>query len=207
MKIFLRAKKCPSFQRAHGKNPCSITTITGDLISAFFLLAAGITFYGGGIYITSVVIETLTPKQAREDSLFRRQTLAINLFHGPISHIIIFSGFIISGALLAILDLYTGPTLDSLPRYILASGAILGLTMGYAQITNGTAPYQTITGIFCVVALFILDRFENWKFTSSPVGIYMIGFFITFLLLNLYYFNFRWKWKNLWSRAGYREYN
>ena len=176
------------------------------LLSAFFLLASGITFYGCGIYMTAVIIETLKPSHARNTSSLRKQITAINLFHGPISHIIIFSGFIISGALLAVLDLTTGPTPDSLPRLVLFSGAILGLSMGYAQITNGTAPYQTVTGIISVIALFLLDKFENWRFTSSPVGIYMIGFLATFLLLNLYYFNFRWKWKNLWGRAGYRVY-
>lgn len=187
--------------------PDVVFTFPLYLTSALFLLAAGITFYGCGIYMTSVIIDTLTPRDVRKTPELRKQLLATSMFHGPISHIIIFSGFIVSGALLAILDLSTGPTLDTLPRYILVSGAILGLTMGYAQITNGTAPYQTITGIICIIALFIMDKFENWKFTSSPIGIYMIGFFITFILLNLYYFNFRWKWKNLWTRSGYREYN
>lgn len=189
------------------KKPNVVFTLPLYLISAFFLLAAGITFYGSGIYMTSVIIDTLTPKEVRKNLKLRKQLLATHLFHGPISHIIIFSGFIVSGALLTILDLSTGPTLDSLPKLILVSGAILGLFMGYAQITNGSAPYQTITGLFCVAALFILDKFENWKFTLSPLGAYMIGFFITFLLLNLYYIIFQWKWKNLWGRSGYREYN
>jgi len=176
------------------------------LAAAFFLLSSGVTFYGCGIYMTAVIIDTLTPKHVRNAPHLRKQLLATNLFHGPVSHIIIFSGFIVSGALLAILDLSTVPTPDSLPKLVLFSGAILGLSMGYAQITNGTAPYQTVTGIVCIIALFLLDKFGNWKFTSSPMGIYMIGFFVTFLLLNLYYFNFHWKWKNLWNRSGYREY-
>ncbi len=187
------------------RKPHVIFSLPLYLISALFLLSAGITFYGSGIYMTSVIIDTLTPKEVRKNEKLRKQLLATHLFHGPISHIIIFSGFIISGVLLTILDLSTGPTLDSLPKLILVSGAILGLFMGYAQITNGTAPYQTITGLFCVVALFILDKFENWRFTLSPLGAYMIGFFITFLLLNIYYIAFQWKWKNLWGRAGYRD--
>lgn len=176
------------------------------LVAAFFLLASGITFYGCGIYMTSVIIETLTPNTFRKTPELRRQLLATHLFHGPISHIIIFSGFIVSGALLAILDLATGTSADSFSRLLLISGALLGLSVGYAQITNGTAPFHTITGIVCVAVLFFVDQFQNWKFTSSPVGIYMVGFFVTFLLLNTYYFNFHWKWKNLWGRAGYREY-
>ena len=155
--------------------------------------------------MTAVIIDTLTPKHVRNTPHLRKQLLATHIFHGPISHIIIFSGFIVSGALLAILDLATGATTDSFPKLILFSGAILGLAMGYAQITNGTAPFQTVTGIICIVALFILDHFLNWKFSASPMGVYLIGFFVTFLLLNLYYFNFRWKWKNLWNRAGYRD--
>src|SRR3989344_4921864 len=62
------------------------------LLSAFFLLAAGITFYGCGIYMTAVIVETLTPKFARNTSALRKQLVAIDMFHGPISHIIIFSG-------------------------------------------------------------------------------------------------------------------
>lgn len=176
------------------------------LTAAFFLLASGITFYGCGIYLTAVIIDTLTPIRVRNTPNLRKQLLATSLFHGPISHIIIFSGFIVSGALLAALDLSTGPTPDALPKLVLVSGAILGLSMGYAQITNGTAPYQTVTGLICVAALFLLDKIGNWKFTESPMGIYMVGFFVTFLLLNVYYFNFHWKWKNLWGRAGYRAY-
>lgn len=176
------------------------------LTAAFFLLASGITFYGCGIYLTAVIIDTLTPKHLRNSPPLRKQLLATSIFHGPISHVIIFSGFIVSAALLAALDLSTGPNPVALSKLVLVSGAILGLSMGYAQITNGTAPYQTVTGIVCIVALFVLDNLENWKFTQSPMGIYMIGFFITFILLNIYYFNFRWKWKNLWSRGGYRAY-
>ena len=129
------------------------------------------------------------------------------MFHGPISHIIMFSGFIIAAALLSILDLMTGPTLESIPRLLLISGVIMGLSMGYAQIVNGTAPYHTITGIISAIALVILDRIEGWKFTASPMGIYMIGFTATFLILNAYYFTFHWKWINIWGRSGYGEYN
>lgn len=186
--------------------PSVVFTIPLVLLSAFFLLAAAITFYGCGIYITSVIIDTYTPRQLRKIPHLRRQTLATNMFHGPISHIIMFSGFIIAAALLSILDLMTGPTLESIPRLLLISGAIMGLSMGYAQIVNGTAPYHTITGIISVIALVILDRIEGWKFTASPMGIYMIGFTATFLILNAYYFTFHWKWKNLWGRSGYREY-
>src|SRR3990172_2097496 len=105
--------------------PDVVFTFPLYLTSAFFLLAAGVTFYGCGIYLTSVIIDTLTPKEARKTPELRKQLLATTMFHGPISHIIIFSGFIVSGALLAMLDLSTGPTLDTLPRYILVSGAIL----------------------------------------------------------------------------------
>lgn len=176
------------------------------LVATLFLLAAAITFYGCGIYMTAVIIETLTPQQLRKVPYFKRQFTATNMFHGPISHILIFSGFLVAGALLCVLDLMTGPSLDSIPRIFLISGAILGLSMGYAQITNGSAPFHTVTGIVCVIALFVLDKIEGWKFTSSPVGVYMIGFIVTFLVLNLYFFTFHWKWKNLWHRSGYREY-
>lgn len=177
------------------------------LIATFFLLASAVTFYGCGIYMTAVIIETITPHELRKVPYFRRQFTATDLFHGPISHVIIFSGFIVAGALLCVLDLITGPTLDSIPRLILVSGALLGLSMGYAQIINGSAPYQTVTGIICVIALLILDKILGWNFTNSLVGVYMIGFIVTFLLLNLYTITFRWKWKNIWGRSGYREYN
>ena len=181
-------------------------TIPLLLLSAFFLLATGITFYGSGIYITSVITDTFTPKQLRKIPYLRRQSIAIDMFHGPISHIIMFSGAIVAGALLCILDLTTGPTLDSLPRLLLVSGAIMGLSMGYSQITNGTAPYQTITGIVSVIALFVLDKLQGWEFTSSPIGVYMIGFILTFVLLDIYFITFHWKFQNLWGRSGYREY-
>lgn len=186
--------------------PNIVINIPLILLSAFFLLAAGVTFYGCGIYITSVIIDTFTPKHFRKLPYLRRQTVATDMFHGPISHVIMFSSFIIAAALLSILDLMTGPTLDSIPRLLLVSGAIMGLSMGYAQIVNGTAPYQTITGILSAIALILLDWLRGWKFTGSPVGVYMMGFIITFLVLNIYYITFHWRWQNLWNRSGYREY-
>jgi hypothetical protein len=175
--------------------------------STCFLLASAITFYGCGIYITAVITETLTPQEFRKMPYFKRQFTVTNMFHGPISHTIIFSGFIVAGALLCILDLMTGPTIDSIPRLLLVGGGIMGLSMGYSQIINGSAPYHTVIGIVSVVGLYVLDRVEGWKFTSSPVGIFMIGFFVAFLLLNIYTIIFRWKGKNIWGRSGYREYN
>lgn len=186
--------------------PGVVFTVPLVLLSAFFLLAAAVTFYGCGMYIASVIIDIYTPRQLRKIPYLRRQAIATDIFHGPISHIIIFSGFIIAAVLLCILDLMTGPTLDSIPRLLLIGGAILGLSMGYAQIVNGTAPYQTITGIVSVIALVFLDWLQGWKFTGSPVGIYMIGFIITFLFLNIYYITFHWKFHNIWTRSGYREY-
>ena len=177
------------------------------ILSTLFLIAAAISFYGCGMYITAVIIETLTPPQFRKVPYLKRQFTVTNLFHGPVSHTLMFSGYIVAFALLCILDIVTGPSLSSIPRLFLISGALLGLSVGYAQITNGSAPFQTITGILSALALIILDRVEGWKFTESPVGIYMIGFITTFLILNLYYFTFHWKWKNIWHRSGYREYN
>lgn len=176
------------------------------VVSTLFLAASAISFYGCGIYITAVIIETLTPPEFRKIPYLKRQFVATNMFHGPVSHTIMLSGYIVAFSLLCILDLMTGTTLSSLPRLFLISGALLGLSVGYAQITNGSAPFHTITGILSVVALIILDRLEGWKFTSSPIGVYMIGFLITFLLLNLYTIMFRWKLQNLWGRSGYREY-
>lgn len=186
--------------------PGVIMTPTLTIISTFFLLAGAVTFYGCGMYITAVITETLTPQQFRKLPYFRRQFIATNMLHGPVSHTIMFSGFIVAGALLVILDMITGTPLESLPRLFLVCGALLGLSMGYAQIVNGSAPFHTITGIISVIALVILDRFNDWKFTGSPIGVYMMGFLITFLILNIYTIMFRWKWKNLWNRSGYREY-
>jgi len=187
--------------------PGIVITTPIILVSALFLISSAITFYGCGIYITAVILETLTPPGFRKLPYLSRQFKVTNMFHGPISHTIMFSGYIIAFSLLCVLDLMTGPSISSIPRLFLISGALLGLSAGYAQISSGNAPFQTITGVLSVIALVILDQVEGWKFTQSPIGIYMIGFFITFLFLNVYTIVFRWKGKNIWSRSGYREYN
>lgn len=70
------------------------------------IFAIFLTFYGNGMYITSIVLEAYTLPQIRHLPQFKTQFLATHLFHGPISHILIYSGWLIFFLCMAVLDLF-----------------------------------------------------------------------------------------------------
>jgi len=175
------------------------------ILSAIFATAGGVTYFGSGMYITSIIMETFTLPELRKHPSFKTQFVINNLFHGPISHIFIYSSLIIGLTILAIMDLVFKPSsVVPIPDIIAVAGILLGFTFAVAQVKNGTAPYQGVTGALCLLIFLILGKIENWQFGSSAVGIYLLGFLVTFLSVTLISILFIWKNRNIWGRSGYR---
>lgn len=173
------------------------------ILSAVFAAMGGATYFGGGMYITSVVMETFTLPELRKHPSFKTQFIINNLFHGPISHIFIFSPYIVGLTMLAVMDLVFKPSVIVIPSIVLLTGIMLGFAFAVAQVLNHTAPYQGVTGVLCLLTFLIFEKIENWQVGNSALGVYLLGFLISFLSTLLLSALIIWKNKNIWGRSGH----
>lgn len=187
--------------------PLTLSLTTGQIsliLLLFFTIC--LTYYGNGIYVTSVVIEAYTLLEIRKLSAFKTQFVGTHLFHGPISHIFIYSGWIVVFLLLALLDL-SGSKLTPIVSgmVFLAAATISGGAYGLAQIINGTAFFQVITGL---IALIIFCGEMIWRpvnLWEHPIALYFLILIFTFnATLIIYSSIMRSKIGKIdWDRSGY----
>lgn len=170
-------------------NQLIVPLFTNQLISLLFLVCAGLTFYGNGIYITSIILEAYTLPHLKSLKEFHTQFIATHLFHGPISHVLIYSGWPTCLLLLTLLNQTSiFPPVSPELSVILAIGAgLAGFGYAVAQIYNKTAPYQIIT-IFTGLTIFSLLNFPLHQLAfTNYINIYFFSFSSSaFLLLSIY---------------------
>lgn len=150
------------------------------VISVMLFLIYGLIFYGGGIYITSIVLEAYTIPELTKSEFFKTQFLAIKLFHHPISHFLVFSGWMLIFLLLAVLDSAIGHSSITHTKTLVLLGSITGFVYAYQQIKNGTAVFQIPTGIFCMLLLLLNFQLRHIGITSTSLGTYFIAFISLF---------------------------
>lgn len=153
-----------------------------------FLLVSGLTFYGNGIYITSIVLEAYTLPGLKRLNQFKTQFIATHLFHGPISHILIYSGYMIAFLLLTFLDFLTGPGTPNLAPYVLISGLIVGIVYAYGQVVNGTIIYQFLTGLGNLIIFDFVFNTRSIRLTDFTLASYFYSFSISFIMSAIIYF-------------------
>ena len=156
-----------------------------------FIFFICLTFYGEGIYLTSIVLEAYTLPQLRKINYFKTQFIATHLFHGPISHILIYSGWILVFFALALLDLINGAMVTGYTiKILLITGGITGFVYALAQVYNGTTPYQFITGMLTLTGLLLTSVATNNSIFASGIATYFLALIIIFNLTLLSYFVF-----------------
>ncbi|MEK9200517.1 MAG: hypothetical protein AAB909_00925 [Patescibacteria group bacterium] len=135
------------------------------------------------------MLEAYTLPHLKTLKEFHTQFVATHLFHGPISHVLIYSGWPTSLFLLTILNRHSFfPELQPLLVIVLGIGAsIAGFGYAVAQIYNRTAPYQIIT-IFTGLTIFSLLNFPLYQLAfTNYMNIYFFSFSSSaFLLLSVY---------------------
>ena len=158
------------------------------LLAIFFMLTVGITFYGNGIYITSIVLEDYTLPDLRKIPLFKTQFIATHLFHGPVSHILLYSGWLFIFLSLALLDIF-GVSVSQLyfQNWLIMGGLFVGVTYAIAQIYNGTAPYQFFSGLIAFVIFFSTVFTKNLDLWFFPVALFFFALIIFFEFTLLVY--------------------
>ena len=174
-------------------------------LTIIFLGITGLPFYGNGIYITSVVLEAFTLPDLRRLKSFKTQFIATHLFHGPIGHVLIYSGYILALFLLSIMDIVTGDGASLSPVVIGVCGLAVGIIYSIAQAFNGTIPYQFVTSLaaFLIFVIVHSARVHGLLFDYS-LSTFFFFFSIAFLITSLVYLV--WKAKkteNIWDMSGY----
>lgn len=180
--------------------------LTGVLLFLYFLTVA-IVFYGNGIYITAIVIENYTVLELKKRDPFRKQFVATHLFHGPVSHFLIYSGWIVVFLIIALIDsIVFVPFQPSFYLGLLVTGAIVaGFAYGMAQVFNGTSPYQLVTGLVTLLIALLVLGLNPLVFHFTLVMVFFIFLNATFNLTILGYFLFLklHRGKIEWDRFGY----
>lgn len=174
------------------------------ILSLFLAIIGGFTYFGGGMYILSIIIEVFTVKQLKNNAFFKPLFTINNLFHGPISHCFIYSSIIVGLTFFAILDTVVGSINNTFNGLILPAGILLGLSFAIAQVKNGTAAFQFVTGVICLSIFIIFGKFINWQFNGGVVVVYFLSFILSFLFVSIMSIFIFWKNKNIWGRSGYR---
>lgn len=162
------------------------------------------TFYGNGIYITSIVLEAYTMPQLRRIDYFKTQFIATHLFHGPISHILIYSGWLTALYFSSLVNIIN-PTLPVQVWPLLVGGLTTGVAYAVGQIYNKTAPYQFITGLILTTSLSLVLVLGKYDLSQLPVAAFFLTTgvsYVTVLLVDLIIERKKYGGIN-WDKSGY----
>lgn len=171
-------------------NEISIRSPTTDYMWVWnlFVLILCMIFYGSGIYITSILIEAYTKHKLETVDSFKTQYTATDLFHGPLSHILIYSGWIIELLIISLFEINTGLVLSTqINKSIIVAGGMLGLLYALLQIYNGTALYQFITGILSLTILLGTIIIKKVPIINYTISMYFLFFCVVFNTVLLSY--------------------
>jgi hypothetical protein len=156
-------------------------------LTGLFFLVSGFTFYGSGIYISSIMMESYTRPSVMKSHSFKTQFIATHLFHGPISHVLIYSGLIINYFILSTIDFATGSTPIISKLLLSIAGIILGGFYSMAQVYNRTIMYQFITALLSLGAYYIVIIVNEINITDFSFGIFYSTFLLSFIISGIFY--------------------
>lgn len=157
-------------------NPIYSPLSWGLILVTFFLIC--LTYYGAGIYITTIVIEAYTKISLRRIYSFKTQFLGISLFHGAVSHFFVCAGWIGVIAVLGIMDFLVGvPKTVQSPILVIGCGAAFALFTSIGQVVNKTAMVQLFSATITYLIFFAV-----LILTSSQLSTHTMGMFAASIL-------------------------
>jgi len=147
----------------------------------FFLIYAGAllgTYYGNGLYIASATIEAYFWNSLEHSSSngFR----ALKAIIGPISHVIIHTGWLVVIMGLAALDGLVGSRENVAWMPLVLAGICVGIPYGIAQFYSKTAKYQFIPGFLCLITFFMIFQGMDFSVRKTVYGSFYAGAIITY---------------------------
>ncbi len=177
---------------------------TDLLFTLLFLITMGLIFYGYGLYIAAIVLESYTLPALRNAKAFKIQFIATHLFHGIISHVLIYSGYFIVLLMLSLLEMSTGQGTSLPSSFFLSTGAVSGTMYAGIQVFNGTMPYQFVTAAVVLACLLLYADSSNEALFAFSLSSYLLAFLLSFLFIEALYFLVKGRKKaRLWDWSGY----
>lgn len=161
---------------------------TDTLLFILFFIFCNLICYGAGMYIISIIKEQFTTKALKTHPEYKILFLTNLFFHGPISHVLIFSGGYVLFLLMAVLEI-AHPT-NAVPSFYLffyiINGIIFGALILASQIINQTWKHQ-FSWMFSIYTLYLLILGSGViKFEVMPFNLFftIFGFVVSFGLLS-----------------------
>lgn len=150
-------------------------------------LACCVVCYGSGAYIASIVSEEYTLNKLEKMQEFKVLNLPVKLFHGPISHIMIFSGGLVILWLLALLEialeLKTESPLVTVQYFI--CGVAFGVMYAIAQIRNLTWKDQLAWMGFISLIFVVTTATSAIDIYGKPILMFNLGNSFSLMLILL----------------------
>jgi hypothetical protein len=149
-----------------------------------FIIVCFLVAYGAGSYVAAIVIEQCMLKPD-EDQPKRYKALHLynEFFHGPFSHVLMYSGIDALFLILCILEknhpLLSFDLIDSAYYYYLIYGVILGIAYYYWQLWNGTWKHQLPWFMLIFSSQIFFIYYNKIDFATHPFNL----FFFTFQLV------------------------
>lgn len=150
---------------------------TNIILVLAFIICVLAALFGAGIYVTSIVLEYYTIDGLRDEKEFNTQFYATHLFHGPVSHLLIYQGMLWSVFFLSLIDiLHSGDNLLILSPYLLVfMGIVAGVLFCVSQITNGTEPYHIVPIFLAFVFYVFIIIILQLSLENAPLGLFFAG--------------------------------
>lgn len=133
-------------------------------ILLLFIIFCSFIGYGAGMYITAVTSEVFVLKNIVRTREFKTLDMAHKIFHGPISHVLVFSGAVYAFLTICLME-STIPTAVLaqqtflMPSYLIV-GVLLGIILGAICIRSFTWEHQLPWTMlaFVLLLIFILTK-------------------------------------------------
>lgn len=140
------------------------------------ILLLGGALYGGGIYITCILVEHFSAPKSKQWQYFRK---TIRFLHGPLSHTIFEVAYMLAfwNTALIAQSLSLSGTVDAASLFFII-GAVVGSSFSLATIGNGTYLIYTIATILALPFFLILVYWD------TTMGVFSWGFTVSSLTLS-----------------------
>lgn len=152
---------------------------TYNLILLFaFLYIIFLIVFGGGIYITAIIQEQYILLPLKKIGSYKTLSIVNKVFHGPISHVLIYSGAYALLMIICFLERYN--PLNFTNSYLLAIYIIYGFAFGimyfWSRVKDSTWRYQKPVMLFIFFIYLVFLLLSNIDLKYCPFNVfYLVG--------------------------------
>lgn len=158
---------------------------TNVLFLILFITSISTASFGSGMYVTSIIIDSYTLPRLRKYVEFKVQFIAEHLFHGVLSHSLVYCSYISSFLFLSLYEISIPLRLSDSNNLLLFAGMVFGFAFAVSQIQIDTHLYPFMAAVIaCIIMAIVVKGFQinvlDFRFSS-----YYLGFLTGEILTNI----------------------